>query len=316
MIITIGSFDGFHKGHAELLRICRELSSDWAVISFWPHPSVFMKKLDCSLFTMRERELLRCALDIPKMYVLEFNERLRDLEPCDFWRLLRSRFSIDGLVMGSDFHFSRGRSGSAEGLSEMARKDGISKIIIASLKEKYIYSSSVARKKILDGDVSGAREVLGYHWFMMGTVIQGNHRGRTMNYPTANINISGRHIVPAWGVYSAAVLAGDEWHCGAVSIGNNPTFHDIDGTRAEVHILDFDRDIYGSEIIVCFLGRVRGIYTFADKEALMQQIGQDISSCRKIYGEVMRQEEAINFLGRIKYIYQTQEINPEIIKLL
>ena len=316
MLITIGSFDGFHKGHAELLGICRETSREWAVISFYPHPSAFMHRINHSLFTLRERELIRLALDIPQMYVLEFNDAMRNLSPSEFWRLVHSRFSVDGLVMGSDFHFGRDRAGSAEYLAGLARSEGITTIIIADLKEKGIYSSSLVRQKIIDGDVSGAAEVLGYHWFMMGGIIHGKQRGRTMHYPTANLDISGKHIVPAYGVYSSAVLVNGEWHCGAVSIGNNPTFHDISGTRAEVHILDFDGDIYGDEVLVFFLGRVRGIHTFADKTALTEQIGHDIETCRKIYGEVMGQKETAEFLGRIKKIYHTQEINPEIIKLV
>ena len=318
MLITIGSFDGFHKGHAKLLDICRENSApgQWGVVTFYPHPSEYMNRLKHSMFTLRERELVRRVLGIPNMFVLEFNETLKNLEPPEFWRLVRERFGVDGLVMGSDFHFGRNRSGSAEYLAELARSEGISRIFIAELKEKCIYSSSMVREKVIAGDVEGASDILGYNWFMMGKIIHGKHRGRTMHYPTANIDISGRSIFPAYGVYSSAVLVNGEWHCGAVSIGNNPTFHDVNDTRAEVYILDFDGSIYGDELPVFFLGRVREVIKFEDKEGLMRQIGQDIISCRKIYGEVMSCSDTEKFLERAGEIYKSQKINPEIIKLI
>ena len=315
MLTTIGSFDGFHKGHAELLEICRANSNDWGVISFYPHPSEYMNRLKHSLFTLRERELARLVLGIPNMYVLEFSEKLKNLEPKEFWRLIRERFGVDGLVMGSDFHFGRNRAGNAEYLAELARSEGITRIFIAELKDKAKYSSSQARKKIIAGDIEGAADTLGYNWFMMSRIIHGLQRGRTMHYPTANIDTSG-HIIPAYGVYSSAVLVNGEWHCGALSVGNNPTFHDVNDTRTEIYILDFDGDIYGNELIVSFLGRVREIRTFGSKEELIRQIGQDIISCRKIYDEVMSREEAKRFLVRSREIYNSEKINPEIIKLL
>lgn len=318
MLVTIGSFDGFHKGHAELLDICRKnsVADDWAVITFYPHPSEYMNRLKHSLFTLKERELARLVLGIPKMYVLEFSETLRSLEPPEFWRLLRDRFGVDGLVMGSDFHFGINRSGTAKSLAELARSDGITRIYIAELKEKGIYSSSLIRQKVLAGDVESAAGILGYPWFMTGNIIHGNERGRTMNYPTANLNISGKRIVPAYGVYSSAVLVNGEWHCGAVSIGNNPTFHDVEGTRGEVYILDFDGDVYGDELSVFFLGHIREIRTFGSKEELMRQIEKDIVSCRRVYEEVIGQTETQKFLERTRQIYISQKINPEIIKLI
>ncbi len=313
MLITIGSFDGFHKGHAELLEICRKnaVNNDWGVVTFYPHPSEYLHNLKHSLFTLKERELVRKFLGIPKMFVLEFNEALRNLSPEKFWGLLREKFNVDGLVMGSDFHFGCNRSGSAEYLGKLARLDGINKVFIADLYEKNIYSSSNARKKIASGDVIGASEILGYNWFMISDVIHGCERGRTMNFPTANLNLSGSRIIPAYGVYSTALLINHEWHCGALSIGNNPTFHDINETRAEVHILDFNGNLYGDELLVVFLGRIREIKTFADKSELMRQIERDINTCRKIYNEAVSEK----FLQDLREIYSSEgNLIPEIIK--
>ena len=321
MLITIGAFDGFHRGHAELFRLCRNLagsdSGDWGVVSFWPHPSEYMHKLSHSLFSIIERELIRRVLDIPNMYILDFDEALRNLSPSEFWRLVRDRFGVDGLVMGRDFHFGCKREGSAEILAELALHDGIDKnrIYIADLMDKPKFSSSNVRKYLQAGDVKAAAEILGYPCFIMSRITSGNQRGRTMHFPTANIDIHGR-IIPAYGVYSSAVLVNGEIHCGAVSIGNNPTFHDIHDARFEVHILDFEGDIYGEELPVFFLGRVRDMHTFPDTEALMNQIAIDTQTCRKIYDEAVNIPETRSFLRRAADIFTSQSLNPEIIRLV
>lgn len=283
MLITIGAFDGFHKGHLELLRICRELtknSRDWGVVTFNPHPSVFMGKIQ-PLFTLEERELIRQVLCIPRMYVLRFDDEMMKFTPAEFWRFLRERIEIDGLVIGSDFHFGHERSGNAVSLRELAKSDGIERVIIADLKDKPRYSSTTIREAVMAGNVETAAEILGYPFFMIGRVIHGNERGRTMRFPTANIAIN--KMMPAYGVYSSAILINGRWYCGALSVGNNPTFNDVEGTRAEVHVLDFDGDIYGEEVMVMILGRVRGIRKFSGKDELSAQITRDIAECRRIY---------------------------------
>ena len=318
MLITIGSFDGFHKGHAELFRLCREYASscnNWAVVSFWPHPAEYMHKLSHSLFSLRERELIRRVLGIPNMYILEFSEALRNLPPYEFWRLVRERFGVDGLVMGRDFHFGLNRAGNAEYLSRLARNDGLSRVYVADLMDKPKYSSSQVRKMLSDGNVGAASEILGYPCFMMSKIVHGSERGRTMHFPTANIDITGR-ITPADGVYSSAVLVNGEWHCGAVSIGSNPTFQDIHEARLEVYILDFEGDIYGEELPLFFLGRVRDMQAFTDKEALMTQIAHDTQTCRRIYDSAISVTETHNFMEKAAHYYDRQTLTPEIIRLV
>ena len=318
MLVTIGAFDGFHKGHAELFRICRENScgDDWGVVTFHPHPSEFTGRIHHTLFTIEEKEFLRRVIGIPRMYVLEFNEGLMNMPPVKFWRLLRDRLNVDGLVMGSDFRFGHGRAGSAESLRDMAFSDGVRRVVIAPLLDKPEYSSSAIRENIRAGKIREASGNLGYPYFMMSRVIHGNERGRTMHFPTANLDINSGRVIPAYGVYSSAALVSGSWRCGALSIGNNPTFGDISGTRAELHILDFHGDVYGEELLVLILGRVRDIHAFADKTGLMNQIAQDIKECRKIYGEVMNGEETKIFMKRAENIYSLHEkFTPEIINL-
>lgn len=317
MLITIGAFDGFHKGHAQLLRICRDNSDggNWGVVTFHPHPAEFMGRHH-PLFTLNEREIIRRFLGIPNMYVLRFDGALMNLSPAKFWHLLRERLNVDGLVMGSDFRFGHGREGCADSLAELAGNDGITRIIIADVVDKPHYSSSTVRKSITAGSVSLAAEILGYPFFMLSRVIHGYARGRSMHFPTANLDISGERVMPAYGVYSAAVLVNGEWYCGALSIGNNPTFHDVDATRAEVYLLDFDGDIYGSEVMILILGRVRDIRTFTDKDALMTQIGHDTGECMRIYREVMSREDTQSFTKSARQYILHENITPEIINLI
>ncbi|MBQ6972811.1 MAG: riboflavin biosynthesis protein RibF [Synergistaceae bacterium] len=315
MLITIGAFDGFHKGHRELLRICREnAGDDWAVVTFEPHPSAFMGRIK-PLFTLRERELIRRVLGVPKMYVLRFDEALMNLSPAKFWRLLRERLNVDGLVVGNDFRFGYGREGNAEALRELAQSDGLTRIIIADVLNKPRYSSSTVRENITAGNVSEAARILGYPFFMMSRVVHGDGRGRTLGFPTANLELQAGRVIPACGVYSSAVFVKGAWHCGALSLGSNPTFHDVDGTRAEVHLPGFSGDIYGEEVITLLLGRVRDIMTFPDKDALISQIGHDTETCMRIYGEVMSREDTQHFTECAGKYISHGIITPEIINL-
>ncbi len=316
MLITVGAFDGFHKGHAELLRICREISDgdNWGVVTFDPHPSEFLGT-HRSLFTLEEKEFIRRVLNIPHMFVLKFDAELMRMTPENFWRSLRERLNVDGLVMGSDFRFGHGRAGNAESLRDMAIADGVKRVKIVPLLDKKEYSSSTIRENVSAGKIHEAGKFLGYPFFMISRIIHGNERGRTIHFPTANLDVNGR-VIPAYGVYSAAVLVNGSWHCGALSIGNNPTFGDIHETRAEIHILDFHGDVYGEKLLTLILNRVRDIHTFENESALANQIGHDINECRKIYREVMNEQDTKIFAGRAKEIYSLHDnFTPNIINL-
>ena len=318
MIITIGSFDGFHRGHAALLDLCRTYSSSdgWGVVTFYPHPSEYINGQAHSLFTLREREFIRRLLEIPNMYILEFNEALKNLTPLQFWRLIREKFRVDGLVMGEDFHFGHNRAGSADYLARIAQHEGLSKIFVLALIDKAKFSSSNVRNLVQLGKVREAGEILGYPYFIIGRVLHGDRRGRTMNYPTANIEIADGKIIPSEGVYCSAVLVNGEWYCGAVSVGRNPTFRDVHELRCEVNILGFEGEIYGSEVGVFFLERVRDMVKFRDKDELTAQIGRDVEACGKIYEASMKALSSRDFLTKGENICLSGELTPEVIRLV
>lgn len=301
MLITIGAFDGFHRGHSRLFALCRENSGSdgWAVVTFNPHPAQFLGRIK-TLFTSRERSIIGSLIGIPKMYVFTFDNDFMRMTPEKFWHLLKSNINVDGLVLGKDFRFGYNRDGDAKMLESLARSDGVKKIIIAGLFDKPKYSSSNARELIKNGMTEQVIDVLGYPFFMFSKVIRGNQRGRTMNFPTANIYIDSDRLIPAFGVYSCCAAVRGELFCGALSIGRNPTFHDVEGIRAEVNILDFDGDIYGDDIAVIFLRRLRGIKTFSGPEKLSEQIAKDIDACRAVYDEMMQRQEIREFSQHLR----------------
>ena len=292
--LTIGAFDGFHRGHARLLEETRELAAGgaWGVVTFHPHPGVLLGSLSATLFTLRERDLIRRLLGVPALLTLRFDEEVRDLSPGDFWRRLKRTFErgglgVGGLVMGGDFRFGRGAEGTAADLAALCRDDGLPAKIVDLLEHGGVrYSSTEARRDILSGDVRRAAEVLGYPWFLWSRVVRGNRRGRTMGFPTANLDLSGTdggRTLPAPGVYAVALTIDGRWHAGALSVGDNPTFGDVHETRAEVFVLDFSGDLYGADLPVLLLDRLRPMTCFPDAGALAAQIERDVSHCREVF---------------------------------
>ncbi len=322
MFITIGAFDGFHRGHAQLLRICREKSdrNDWAVITFSPHPAEFMRRKYIALFSERERDFIRRVLEIPKLCPIQFDDYVMNLSPEKFWEALTCKFEISGVVVGSDFRFGFKRQGDALCLRNLALKSKIPSENIYTIPlfktcaKKF--SSSDIREKILNGQIHDASEILGYHWFMFGRVIHGDARGRNLGFPTANLDTNKLGIIPADGVYSVAVNLDGEIFPGLASIGKNPTFHDVNETRIEIFLLNFTGDLYGREIPVFFLDRIREIKTFENADALRMQIQSDVKNCENNFQSTINNSklETRKFLERANNL-PPENFSSEIIKL-
>lgn len=285
-ILAIGAFDGFHRGHARLLERARDLAAlldeDWGAVTFEPHPGVFLGKLDATLFTLRERELIRRVLRVPRLLVLNFDEEVRDLSPADFWRRLRGTFPVGGVVVGRNFRFGRGQEGTAEALLSLCRDDGLPAEAVELLTCGGLrLSSTEVRRAVMEGDAALAAKVLGFPWFFWGAVVHGDRRGHELGFPTANVDLSKALTRPGEGVYAALVPIGGRWHCGALSVGGNPTFRDVRETRAEVFLLDFEGDLYGRDLPVFLIRRLRPMVRFPDAQALAAQIAQDVDRCRE-----------------------------------
>ena len=295
MILVLGAFDGFHRGHVRLLgrarSMARSMGTDWGVATFSPHPGLVLGTLRSTLFTSGEWELIRCVLGIPRLIVLPFDERLRNLSPRDFWVELKRLTNVEGVVVGRDFRFGFEGRGSASVLEAFCREEGAA-FFVEDLLEREggggeKISSSAIRGRVRRGDVSGAASDLGYPWFLRTDVRHGDGRGRTLGFPTANLDIGGPRTLPADGVYAVSLIVRGRWCCGALSMGRNPTFDDVRERRAEVFVLDFEGDLYGAELAVFFLERLRPERRFPDAASLTEQIAADVARCRTIYGERM-----------------------------
>ncbi|MCL2010066.1 MAG: riboflavin biosynthesis protein RibF [Synergistaceae bacterium] len=288
MIAVLGAFDGFHRGHAYLFGRAREtaasLGLEWGGVTFEPHPKLYMGTIEKVLFTLRERQLIRLFLGIPKLIVLNFDDELARFSPENFWEYLSGQITVDGIVVGRDFRFGCRRLGDARLLEQYSREAGVfflSADLVQHMGAKI--ASSTVRAEVAAGRCESAAGELGYPHFICSEVRRGLGRGRRLGFPTANLDVSGVKLMPPDGVYAAAVLVKGEWRAGALSMGKNPTFDDVPDVRAEVFVPDYEGDLYGESLLVFFLSRLRPQERFKDAPQLATQIEADVERSKVIF---------------------------------
>ncbi|MCD7952217.1 MAG: riboflavin biosynthesis protein RibF [Synergistaceae bacterium] len=286
MIYALGAFDGFHLGHRRLLEMAKRESAQrdtgWGVITFDGHPRMLLNRDNFKLlFTPPERDLIARYLGIPRMEKIHFTHEFAALEPLEFVDYIAEKYNVDGLVIGENFRFGRGRSGTPAVLAELARERGWSLDVIPSYKvEGRVVSSTATREAVLAGEMTLASELLGYPFIISGRVVQGEARGRLLGYRTANISVKEGKIYPPHGVYAAISYIEGEWRGVALNIGSNPTFDDVRrAPRCEAHVIDFHYGLYDSLMRLFIIGRIRGEKKFACAEELVGQIGADVEAC-------------------------------------
>lgn len=297
MIAAIGAFDGFHRGHCKLFSRAREMaeekSDSWGVITFSPHPqSLLTEEPFPMLFTEKEKDFLVRKLEIPELIRLPFTRGLAELTPEEFVECLERKYFLQGVVVGRDFRFGRARSGDAALLCRLGERKGwdvsvVDPVLVGDEK----VSSSAVRRMVTAGDVAAAGEMLGYPFFVTGNVVHGDGRGRKLGYPTANLHIPTEKVVPDRGVYSGAVLCEAGLFPSAVNVGYNPTFEGHRPLRVEAHILGYENDLYGKQIVLFFFDRIRKEMRFADSQKLLARIAADMSETKKTWarrGEILR----------------------------
>ncbi|MDR1649588.1 MAG: riboflavin biosynthesis protein RibF [Synergistaceae bacterium] len=287
MIAVLGAFDGFHRGHALLLERAREMASSrdgFGVVTFDPHPGLFLGTLKAILFTPGELELIRLFLGVPRVVELNFDDALMGLSPRLFWDFLRERVPVEGIVVGQDFRFAAGRSGDADLLGRFCRESELPFCAVDILKHLNVkISSSSIRAHVSAGRCASAAEELGYPYFIRAGVVHGLTRGRSLGFPTANLDVPGTKLLPEGGVYSTAVLVKGRWRAGALSIGKNPTFQDVPETRVEVFLVDYEGDLYEESLLVFFLSRLRPQKKFENTEQLARQIEADVEETKAAF---------------------------------
>ncbi len=294
-VVTIGNFDGVHLGHQALLaRVLSEAKArrvPATVITFEPHPFEFFQqdKLTTPRITrLREKFYWLAQTGVDNVLILPFNQALAALPPESFVdQILHHSLRASHVMVGDDFRFGRARGGDVHLLTTLGTKMGFTvadspSVLVAGVR----VSSTLTRNALLDGDLVYAARLLGHPYFMHGRVRQGDQRGRQWGFPTANIYLH-RKLTPVRGVYTVKVhdLADRPWP-GVANIGVRPT---VDGTRTllEVHLLDFNQDIYGRYVRVEFCHKLRDEIRYANLAALQAQIAQDVQTARTYFNKMV-----------------------------
>ena len=241
MIYALGAFDGFHLGHARLLRKAAERAAEagtgWGVMTFDGHPRQLLDRDNFRLlFSPREKDLIAAYLGVPRMEKIAFTHDFAAFSPESFADYIDKKYEVGGLVIGENFRFGRCRAGTPKILSEICAARGWTLDVVPRYSfDGMTVSSTETRRAVALGEMSLAAKMLGYPFIISGAVAEGDGRGRKLGFPTANIPVSRGKIYPPEGVYSALVRTGGAWLPCALNIGSNPTFAGEREIRCEAH---------------------------------------------------------------------------------
>jgi riboflavin kinase/FMN adenylyltransferase len=290
-VVTVGTFDGVHLAHAEIIRevVSRAKMREGRsiVVTFDPHPKQVVGPAGSPvdlLSTIEERIELIGGLGVDILLVIEFTYAFSRIGPDDFYRrYIVEGTGVDEVIVGYDHMFGRDRTAGIDELVKMGKEFGFSVFAVHPfLLDGETVSSTVVRKALAAGDVDRAARFLGRPYSFSGTVVRGDGRGKTIGFPTANIvPVSASKIIPARGVYAVGVLIGGERKHGMMNIGVRPTVKQAPAETIEAHLFEFDRDIYGEQVTVSVLRRLRDERKFDSLTELVEQLGRDREEARQ-----------------------------------
>jgi len=290
--LTIGVFDGVHRGHQEIIKKlttgAHANDAPAVVLTFNPHPASVLSGQDIKCLTLPdERADLLGKLGVDVVITEPFTRELSTVSAHDFMSRLTGRLGLQHLLIGYDFALGKGREGNAARLTEIGSELGYGLEVVSALSdESGVISSTEIRKLIEIGNVAEAARLLGHLYSLHGPVIHGDARGRTINVPTANIGYSTEKMIPAKGIYACWAYLDDKKYRAAINIGTNPTFTpDKRSANVEAHLLDFRREIYGEDVRLQFVARLRDELKFDSVDALIDQIWKDVEIARKMLVE-------------------------------
>jgi riboflavin kinase/FMN adenylyltransferase len=288
VVLTIGSFDGVHRGHTALLDAAggaaRQSGAETALLTFDPHPRCVLDPPRCprSLTTLAEKRSLLAARSLDRMVVLAFNREVSGWGAEQFCDLLLEAFDIRVLLVGHDFALGHKRQGDVAFLREYGRRHGFEVEQVGAVRVAgEAVSSSLIRSLLGEGDVSRAAELLGRPFFMDATVEHGEEVGRHLGFPTANLSIAADKCLPAPGVYAMWVRVDGAWRPAATNVGYRPTFGG-DRLTVEAFLLDFSGDLYDREVRAVFVERLREERAYPSVDELVTQIGRDVADVRSL----------------------------------
>jgi len=286
--ITIGNFDGVHKGHQALFQrvkqLAEELNGESVVVTFDPHPLevLFPAKAPSFITSHRHKLDLIASCGIDATIVIPFDHKFSGMSAREFVEvLLVEKIGAKAIVVGHDYRFGHGREGDIAFLKQLGEQYGFQVQTVSGLRvNDTVVSSTAIRQMIVSGNIKEANRLLGRFFEVSGVVIAGRKRGVSLGFPTANIRMPAI-TSPRTGVYAVQAEVEGKTYGGAANLGYNPTFGDTD-LSLEAHLFDFDQDIYGKTITVRFIDRLRDELRFSGPAELAVQIRKDVDTAKKI----------------------------------
>jgi riboflavin kinase/FMN adenylyltransferase len=288
--ITIGNFDGVHLGHQAIIRkMVRHAAGEQQpviVVTFFPDPSDFFnpKREAFYLSTPSEKVRLLGQLGVDQVLTFHFTDQFSRLTAREFISVLVEKIGLDILVIGRDFALGKDREGTVPVIKSLGETMGFSVEIVEriELKEQEVSSTRI-REFLAAGQVYQAAQLLGHPYFLSGAVTHGSDRGARIGLPTANIAPWPKKLLPAVGVYATRVMLEEKLYYGITNVGLRPTFEDQKTPNVETHILDFDCGIYGEELTLHFVQKIRDEQKFSGIADFLEQIERDKAAARKIF---------------------------------
>lgn len=294
-VLTIGTFDGIHLGHQEILKKLFERSrfhkARSFLITFHPHPrKVIAKDNNLKILsTPGEKTQILEKMGLENLFIINFTTEFSQQSPLEFFKtFIINKIGLKEIVVGHDHKFGKGREGTAETLKMLGSEFKFELSMVDEFKlDGETISSTVLRRAIMNGDIKRANLFLGRPYSFSGIVISGDKRGRTLGYPTANIKLDNNDkLLPALGIYAAEVVIDNLKFAGLLSIGKRPTFYDNGEIVPEVYIYNFDKNVYDKKITVNVLEQIRKEEKFSSPEELINQMNRDKEAGIKIFNEI------------------------------
>lgn len=283
-IITVGTFDGVHLGHQEIIKILNSVKQNKGlrsvIVTFDPHPQIVLRNKDRDikiLSTTDEKIKIFESYGIDLVYIINFTKEFSQTPAREFYiKYLINGVGMTDLVLGYDHMFGKNREGNFETLAEMSKEFdfNVDKVEEFTLNGAHISSTEI-RNFLQTGEIEKANNLLGREYAIEGEVIHGDKRGKALGYPTANLKVDEFKLIPKKGIYAVSIQLDGQRYNGMISIGVNPTVSDNDSLKIEVNIFDFNKDIYGKKIKVNFIDYLREEQKFNSLEDLIEAMASD-----------------------------------------
>lgn len=282
--LAIGFFDGVHRGHQAVIQEAldkgKELKIKTAVMTFDPHPSLVLGRSKEQVFYItpieQKIEILK-GLNIDTLFVVRFTSDFAKLTPAQFVESFIKKANVKHVTAGFDFTFGAFGRGTMNEMELLSNGEYTVSVVDKQVMSGDKISSTRIRAELKTGNIEEVKELLGRPFMLSGVVIHGDKRGRTIDFPTANVQPMEGQFTPSTGVYAVKICVQEKWYEGVCNVGYKPTFNNPEDKKLsiEVHIIDFDQSIYGEEVVIHWYSRIRSEQKFNGIDSLKEQIGKD-----------------------------------------